>query len=156
LNVKADRPFSLVAAAPKRRAKPVSNMCKRRTNGATALGAMQFCSSASAIGARRLGFETNGAHSKALKSVRLSRHRISFVALCVELDTDEKAATAAMVGSAFFAHARAASFLRHKLWRIRNIALEATFSGPRRSAQVFDCASFGGFGAGWHASCLYL
>jgi hypothetical protein len=93
---------------------------------------------------------------KAQKSVRLSRHRISFVALCVELDTDEEAATAAMLGSAFFAHARAASFLRHKLWRIRNIALKAPSSGCRHSAQVFDCASFGGFGADWHASCLYL
>jgi hypothetical protein len=75
---------------------------------------------------------------KAQKSVRLSRRRISFVALCVELDTDRQAATAAMVGSAFFARAQAASFLRHKLWRIRNIALNATLSRCRRSAQVFD------------------
>jgi len=30
------------------------------------------------------------AYSKAQKSVRLSRHRISFVALCVELDTDQE------------------------------------------------------------------
>jgi hypothetical protein len=117
-------------------------MCKRRTNGATALG--------------RDAFEANSAYSKAQKSVRLSRHRISFVALCVELDTDEEAAAAAMVGFAFFARAQAASFLRHKLWRIRNIAPKATVSGCRRSAQVFDCADIVRFGADWHASCLYL
>jgi hypothetical protein len=42
------------------------------------------------IAARRFGFEANNAYSKAWKYARLSRHRISFVALCVEMDTDQE------------------------------------------------------------------
>jgi hypothetical protein len=87
------------------------------------------CSPALPIGARHCGFDANNAYSKAQKSARLSRHRISFVALCVELDTDQERAAAARVEAAFFAHTQAASFLRHKLWRIRNILLKATLGG---------------------------
>jgi hypothetical protein len=52
----------------------------------------------------------------------VSRSRIRFVALCVGLVTDAAAAVRDPAPCQIDGHACAASFLKHKLWRIRNTA----------------------------------
>jgi hypothetical protein len=72
-------------------------------------------SSAQEIGARRRGFQANSPLSGHSNPSGLSRLRISFVALCVELDTDEDRRNRRAGKIELYGCPRAASFLRHKL-----------------------------------------
>src|SRR4030081_1669026 len=80
-------------------------------------------------------FSANGGRRGAQPCTSVSRPRIRFVALCVGLDTG---ASAAIRQRYAVAGGLAATFLKHKLWRIRNTRRRELSSALSPESQVID------------------